>query len=51
MTRPRSYGPKRRTKSDRDIAAFMMATITDETPVTEASFAAKVDALVRGSGR
>ena len=48
MTRPRSYGPKKRTKRDRDIAALMLAVYTDPTPATEAGLAAKVDALVRG---
>ena len=48
MTRPRNYGPQKRTKRDRDIAAFMLATITDPAPATEAGFAAKVEALARG---
>ena len=44
----RSYGPKKRTKRDRDIAALLLATITDPAPATEAGFAAKVEALARG---
>ena len=48
MAHPRNYGPKKRTKRERDIAALMIKTLTDETPVSDALFEAKVDALARG---
>ena len=47
----RSYGPKRRTRRERDTAAFMLKTLTDETPVTQESFDARVEAMGRGVGR
>ena len=47
----RNYGPKKRTRRDRDIAALMLKTLTDETPVTQEGFDARVAALGRGVGR
>ena len=47
----RRYGPKPRTRRDREIAALIAAVYTGTEPVTEAGFAAKVDALMRGAGR
>ena len=44
----RRYGPKPRTRRDREIAALLLKTVTDPAPVSEAGFAAKVDALARG---
>ena len=45
----RNYGPKKRTRRDRDIAALMLKTLTDETPVSDALFEAKVAKLTRAA--
>ena len=49
MAHPRNYGPKKRTKRERDIAALMLKTLTDETPATDAGLAAKIAKLTRAA--
>ena len=35
MARPCSYGKKPQTKAQRNLAAFVMRTMTDQTPIEE----------------
>ena len=35
MNRPRTYGKKPQTKAQREMAAFIMRTMTDDTPLAE----------------
>lgn len=46
--KPPRYAAPVRTKAQKRLAAFMLATLTDETPVSEDAFAAKVEKLAGG---
>ena len=45
----RSFGAPKRTRAQRETAAFMLATLTDETPI--ADVARRHEALVGGRKR